>query len=49
MPLLIHEEAFDHLRFGDAAAMMLVLFLGVAALLFLVYVTVRGWGYEDDA
>jgi hypothetical protein len=26
MPLLIHEEAFDHLRFGDAAAMMLVLF-----------------------
>ena len=49
MPLLVYEEAFDRFRFGDAAAMMIVLFFSVAVLLYLVFVTIRGWGYEDSA
>ena len=49
MPLLVYEEAFDRFRFGDAAAMMIVLFFSVAVLLYLVFITIRGWGYEDSA
>jgi multiple sugar transport system permease protein len=49
MPLLVYEEAFDRFRFGDAAAMMIVLFVSVAVLLYLVFITIRGWGYEDSA
>ena len=36
MPLLVFEEAFDRWRFGDAAAMMLVVYVGIGLLLFLV-------------
>jgi len=49
MPLLIYEEAFDRFRFGLGAAMMLVMFLAIGLLLYLVFLTLRGWGYEDDA
>jgi multiple sugar transport system permease protein len=48
MPLLIYEEAFDRFRFGLGSAMMIVMFLSIALLLYLVFLTVRGWGYEDD-
>lgn len=49
MPLLIYEEAFDRFRFGLGSAMMLTMFLAIGLLLYLVFLTVRGWGYEDDA
>ncbi len=48
MPLLIYEEAFDRFRFGLGSAMMIVMFLAIALLLYLVFLTLRGWGYEDD-
>ena len=49
MPLLVYEEAFDRFRFGLGSAMMLTMFLAIGLLLYLVFLTVRGWGYEDDA
>ncbi|WP_018465714.1 carbohydrate ABC transporter permease [Calidithermus timidus] len=48
LPLLMYQEAFDAFRFGSAAAMMLLLLLGVGLLLGLVYLVVRGWGYSDE-
>lgn len=48
LPLLMYQEAFDAFRFGTAAAMMLLLLLGVGLLLSLVYFVVRGWGYSDE-
>ena len=48
MPLLIYEEAFDRFRFGLGSAMMLTMFLAIGLLLYLVFLTLRGWGYEDD-
>jgi multiple sugar transport system permease protein len=49
MPLLIYEEAFDRFRFGVGSAMMIVMFLAIGLLLYLVFVTMKGWGYEDEA
>jgi multiple sugar transport system permease protein len=49
MPLLIYEEAFDRFRFGLGSAMMLTMFCAIGLLLYLVFLTLRGWGYEDDA
>ncbi len=47
-PLLIYQRAFDRFRFGEGAAMMLLLFVAVGALLLLVYYLVRIWGYESE-
>ena len=49
MPLLIYEEAFDRFRFGLGSAMMIVMFVSIGLLLYLVFVTMKGWGYEDEA
>lgn len=49
LPLLIYQEAFTGLRFGSAAAIMLLLMTGVALLIGLVLLVVRGWGYGDEA
>ncbi|MEZ4726279.1 MAG: sugar ABC transporter permease [Caldilineaceae bacterium] len=48
MPLLIFEEAFDRFRFGQASAMMVVMFIGLGLLLYLLYRATGGWGYADD-
>jgi multiple sugar transport system permease protein len=48
LPMFIYDEAFDRFRFGDGAAMLLLMFIGLGALLALVYVVVGGWGYGDD-
>ncbi len=48
MPLLIYQEAFDRFRFGHGAALLLLLFVGVGALLLLLYYLVGGWGYAGD-
>ncbi|MDZ4806178.1 MAG: sugar ABC transporter permease [Candidatus Eisenbacteria bacterium] len=49
MPLLMYQEAFEGLRFGHAAAIMLLLLAAVALLLVLVAGLARGWGYGEDA
>ena len=33
---------------AGGSAMMLVMFLAIGLLLYLVFLTLRGWGYEDD-
>jgi multiple sugar transport system permease protein len=48
VPLLMYETAFDRLRFGEAAAMTLVVLAAVAALIWLMYRAAGGWGYEDE-
>ena len=48
LPLLIFEEAFDRFRFGEASAMMVVMFVGVGLLLYLLRRSTGGWGYADD-
>lgn len=47
LPLHIYNVAFGSLRFGLATAMMLLLLLGVALFLLLVYYLLGGWGYDD--
>ncbi len=49
MPLLMYQEAFEGLRFGHAAAIMLLLLLAVALLIALVAWLARGWGYTEHA
>ena len=46
VPLLVHEEAFDHLRFGDAGAMMLVMYVASSALLFLAFIGIQAWRHD---
>jgi multiple sugar transport system permease protein len=47
LPLEMFEEAFDRLRFGTGAAMMLVLLLATLALLSFLFWFFDGWGYDD--
>jgi multiple sugar transport system permease protein len=48
VPLLVHEEAFDRLRFGDAAAMMVIVYAAVVALLMVAFLVIRRWHHEQD-
>lgn len=48
LPLLMYQEAFEGLRFGHAAAIMLLLLVAVAAVIFILYRLVRGWEFGDD-
>lgn len=48
LPFLIYEEAFSHLRIGQAAAMMAVMFGVIGLLVGFVFQRTRGWGYGDD-
>ncbi|MCB9437515.1 MAG: sugar ABC transporter permease [Anaerolineales bacterium] len=48
LPLVIYEEAYDRFRFGLASAMMVFMFLVLTGLLMMVYLVVRGWGYDDE-
>ena len=41
LPLLIYEEAFDRFRYGLGAAAMVLMFLGIAMLVGLLYVVLR--------
>ncbi len=47
-PHLIYESAFDGLRFGQAAAVMLLVFLVTLILVALVYFLFEGWGFDED-
>ena len=48
MPVLIFDEAFERFRIGMGAAILLLFFLGLAALIVLIYFVAGGWGYADD-
>jgi multiple sugar transport system permease protein len=48
LPYLIFNEAFSHFRIDHAAAMMIIMFAVVAALLWLAHKMARGWGYADE-
>lgn len=48
VPLLLYETAFDRLRFGQGAAMTLIVLGVVGALILLTYRAAGGWGYEDE-
>ena len=49
VPLLMYETVFDRLRFGQGAAMTVLLLVVVGALIVLTFRAAGGWGYEDDA
>lgn len=46
-PLFTYETAFDGLRFGQAAALMLIVFLLTMLLVFIVYFIFEGWGFDE--
>jgi multiple sugar transport system permease protein len=48
VPLLMYETAFDRLRFGQGAAMTVLLLAVVATLIAVTYRAAGGWGYEDE-
>ena len=48
LPFLTYETAFDNLRFGQAAAIMLLIFLYTIALVLIVYFLFDGWGFDED-
>lgn len=47
LPLLVYEEAFDGLRFGQSSVMMLALLLVCVGLVTLLYLLFEGWGSEE--
>jgi len=48
LPLLVYETAFDGMRFGQAAAVMLLIFLYTLLLVLFVYFLFEGWGFDED-
>ena len=48
LPYLIYEEAFSHLRIGQAAAMLTLLFAVIALVVGFVYRRLSPAGYTDD-
>ncbi len=48
VPLLMYETVFDRLRFGQGAAMTVLLLAVVGALIVVTYRAAGGWGYEDE-
>ena len=47
LPLLIYQTAFERLRFGEGAAMTLLVFIGVGLLILLTHRLFGGWGYDE--
>lgn len=45
--LLTYEIAFDGLRFGQAAALMLIVFILTILLVLIVYFLFEGWGFDE--
>jgi multiple sugar transport system permease protein len=48
IPLFIYETAFDGLRFGQAAAVMLLVFIFTLLLVLIVYLLFDGWGFDEE-
>jgi multiple sugar transport system permease protein len=49
MPLIIYEEAFDRLRFGPGAAMMLIVVVMTLYFISTLYALFKTGGYSDEA
>lgn len=47
LPFLIYEEAFTHLRIGQASAMMVAMFAVIGGLVWTIYALVHRWGIDD--
>jgi len=48
LPMLTYESAFDGFRFGQAAAMMLLIFIFTLLLVLFVYFLFDGWGFDEE-
>ena len=48
LPQLTYEAAFDGLRFGQAAAIMLLIFICTLLLVLFVYFLFEGWGFDEE-
>lgn len=48
LPQLTYEYAFDGFRFGQAAAVMLMVFIFTIALVLFVYLLFEGWGFDEE-
>lgn len=48
LPLLTYETAFDGLRFGQAAAIMVLIFLYTLLMVLFVYFLFEGWGFDEE-
>jgi multiple sugar transport system permease protein len=48
LPLLTYEYAFDNMRFGLAAAVMVLIFLYTLLMVAIVYFLFEGWGFDED-
>jgi multiple sugar transport system permease protein len=48
MPLFIYETAFDGLRFGQAAALTLIVFVITMILVLILYFIFEGWGFDES-
>ncbi|HLF73952.1 MAG TPA: sugar ABC transporter permease [Anaerolineales bacterium] len=48
MPLFIYETAFDGMRFGQAAALTLIVFLLTLILVLIVYFVFEGWEFDEN-
>jgi multiple sugar transport system permease protein len=48
LPLLTYETAFDGLRFGQAAAVMLMILIYTLLLVLFVYFLFEGWGFDEE-
>ncbi len=47
-PMLIYETAFDAMRFGQGAAIMLIIFAVCLLLCLYLYFAFEGWGFDED-
>ena len=48
LPQLTYEFAFDGFRFGQAAAVMLMIFIFTIGLVLFVYFLFEGWGFDEE-
>ena len=48
MPLFIYETAFDGLRFGQAAALTLIVFVVTIVLVLALYFILEDWGFDEN-
>lgn len=48
LPLLAYETAFDGLRFGQAAAVMVLIFIYTLVMVLIVYFLFEGWGFDEE-
>jgi len=48
LPQMVYESAFDGLRFGLAAAVMLLIFIYTLLLVLIVYFMFEGWGFDEE-